>query len=229
MPPNDPVIAKKGSKSVYQIVSDNEKANLSVLFTANASGQLLPPMMLFDSKNIPNKNILNSIPKHWSIGNTDQGWMTAESFFGHVKNVLYKWLTDNNYEFPVLLYVDRHSPHLSLPLSQFCKEKQIELVALFAKATHILQPLDVALFHVLKTSYKNRLTKWSIENNIINVKKSMFAPVLQLTLNNADYSECIKNGFKTCCLFPFNCNAIDYNVLNKNTKKSKNSPSIEEP
>lgn len=72
------------------------------------------------------------------------GWMTARNFYEYVVNIFHPWLLKNKIVFPVVLYVNGHSSHTSLSLSQFCQKKQIELIALKANSTHILQQLDVA-------------------------------------------------------------------------------------
>lgn len=36
--------------------------------------------------------------------------------------------------------------HITLHLSNFCREKQIIIVALYPKTIHLLQPLDVSVF-----------------------------------------------------------------------------------
>ena len=150
VPKDNSVIKQKGAKSVYQIVESNEKACLTVLFVASAAGIMPPPMILFDLKTTPRKNVLQRIPTGWDIGNTERGWMTAESFYSYIANVFFKWLQDKNYEFPVVLYMDGHLSYLTLPLCKFFQEHEIELMALYPNATLIIQPLDVAIFHPLQ-------------------------------------------------------------------------------
>lgn len=201
-------------------MSSGDKTCLTVLFTANAAGYLLPPMVLFNVKTIPRKEVLEKMPKDWSVGNTESGWMVAEKFFKYIKNVFYNWLIENNYTFPVILYVDNHSSHLTLPLIQFCKEKQIEIIGLYPNSTHICQPLDVSLFRVLKDKYKVANEKYRADNKVINMKKFMFAEILKMALDSHDFSPCLINGFKACGLVPLNPDAVNYNVLNKNKKKN---------
>ncbi|XP_039303426.1 uncharacterized protein LOC120357328 [Solenopsis invicta] len=136
VPKDNKVITEKGVKAPYQIVSGNEKASLTILFTVAASGVMPPPMILFDLKTSPKKNVLDQIPRGWGVGNTERGWMTGESFYSYISNVFYKWLQENNYVFPIILYVDGHSSHMMLPLLKFCKEHLIELVVLYPNATH---------------------------------------------------------------------------------------------
>ena len=70
--------------------------------------------------------------------------MTAETFYEYITNIFYPWLVKNNISFPVVLYGDGHSSHVTIPLVKFCKSVQIELIALYPNATHIIQPLDVS-------------------------------------------------------------------------------------
>ncbi|TGZ48876.1 Uncharacterized protein DBV15_12526, partial [Temnothorax longispinosus] len=219
VPKDNKVITEKGVKAPYQIVSGNEKASLTILFTVAASGVMPPPMILFDLKTSPKKNVLDQIPRGWGVENTERGWMTGESFYSYISNVFYKWLQENNYVFPIILYVDGHSLHMTLPLLKFCKEHLIELVVLYPNATHIIQPLDVAVFHPLKDSYRKVLRQWRIDNNVVDVKKHMFAPVLKMALESYDLTDAVKNGFRACGLYPFNADAVNYNVLSKKSKK----------
>lgn len=50
-------------------------------------------------------------------------------------------------------------------MSKFCSDKEIILVALYPNSTHVLQPLDVAIFKPLKQS-------WSCKVNESRVKYS---------------------------------------------------------
>lgn len=94
---------------------------------------------------IPN-NICVAAPKSWSLGHSKNGWMTQESFFEYVTNTFYKWCIQMHIEFPIILFVDGHSSHLTLALSDFCVQNKIELIALYPNATHLLQPMDVSIF-----------------------------------------------------------------------------------
>lgn len=190
-PNNDEVIAKKGAGAVYKLVSGSEKANLTVLITAAASGVILPPMLLFDLKTTPRKEVLQKIPKDWAVGNTKKRWMVADSFYKYIVNVFYKWSVDNHYSFPVVLYADNHSSHMTMNLVKFCKEKQIEIIGLYPNATHLIQPLDVSLFHVLKEKYKEANDSYKIQYNIVDVKKHMFAEIFRIASDSHNYTKCM--------------------------------------
>lgn len=76
--------------------------------------------------------------------------MTADInfFFFH------PWLLKNKIEFRVILYVDSRLSYLTLPLVNFYCDIEIKLIALYPNSTDILQPLDVLVFHTVKTTWK---------------------------------------------------------------------------
>ena len=112
VPKDDSVITQKGAKSVYQIVGSNEKACLTVLFVANAAGIMPPPMILFNLKTTPRQNVLQSIPTGWGIGNTERGWMIAESFYSYTLDIPY----NEKLEHRKLLCIERERDPLHILL-----------------------------------------------------------------------------------------------------------------
>ena len=223
VPDSGKVIAPKGARTVYQVVGSSDKATVTILFTASASGVLAPPLILFECKTTPKRSTLQYIPKGWGVGSTENGWMTGESFFSFIKNIFYPWLVENDYQFPIILYVDNHSSHVNLQLLQFCKEKMIEIIALYPNSTHLIQPLDVAFFHPLKEVYKKAIVEYKLEKGIVDIKKAMVPVILKKALEKMNYAEGIKNGFRSSGLYPFNADAVDFNILKKKSKKKKDS------
>jgi hypothetical protein len=162
-PKENCVLAKKGEKTVYNCINNDEKECLTTLIMACTDGTLPPPMIVFDYKRIP-LNLVRTMPKEWEIGKSESGWMTGEVFFEYIANVFLPWLKQKNATFPVVLYVDGHYSHLTLSLSEHCRKNQIILIALFLNSTHLIQPLDVAVFRPLKHAWKKAVHNWRINN-----------------------------------------------------------------
>ena len=114
------------------------------------------------------------INKTWGVGYTKKGWMTEDSFSDYVQKVFYPYLVKKGVKV-VIFYLTNHASHINLPLLKFCKEKSIELVALFPNSPHIIQPLDVAFFHPLKDAYKKSIREYKVDNNTVNIKKKCFS------------------------------------------------------
>lgn len=214
------VVVGKGSKTVYKVVDADEKDSLTALFMYSADGEAAPPMALFPYKEKVPMNIVTKSPKDWAVGISDNGWMTIESFYEYITNVFYPWLVKRNIQFPVILYLDGHSSHLTVPLALFCIEKQIELCSLFPHSTHLMQPLDVAFFHPLKEIWIDIVPRWKIENDKTRLKREDFASVLKLAVDKfTGAKNAVKNGFKATGLYPVNPDAPDYSIFNKKKKK----------
>ena len=50
------------------------------LITGNAAGKLLPPMIMYSYQRLPS-TINDKVPRGWSVGRSDNGRMTGESFY----------------------------------------------------------------------------------------------------------------------------------------------------
>ena len=188
----------------------------------SASGHLPPPLILFDYKRVP-ATVVEALPKGWSYGSNDSGWMSNDTFFQYIKNIFYPSLIENNIQFPVIVYVDGHSSHLTLSLCEFCKEHNIIIIALFPNSTHFLQPCDISLFRPLKGEFQKEVHKWET-NNTEPFAKKYFGKVLKTATDNLDLKKIMENGFKKCGLFPFNVEAIDYaNVIKIRTDEENQS------
>ncbi|KAF5281918.1 hypothetical protein FQR65_LT14444 [Abscondita terminalis] len=200
---------RKGQKMVHSVTNSDEKENITTLVMGNAEGDLAPPMVVVNLKRVP-KSLADSMPQHWAIGRSDNGWMTGQTFFEYITNVFYPWLVEKSIPIPVILYLDGHASHLTLPSSEFCKDKGIEIVALYPNSTHFLQPMDVAVFHPLNVAWKKEVYKWRIENAGVCLKRDNFSLLLHKVLKNTLKPEMFKNGFRACGLVPLNPDALDY-------------------
>lgn len=224
-PKENKVLVHKGEKAVYNFINNDEKECLTTLIMCNAAGDLPPPMVVYTFKRLPQK-IVNSVPKKWGVGRTENGWMTGETFFEYITNIFYPWLIDNKIELPIILYVDGHSSHLTMALSQFCAESKIILVALFPNSTHILQPLDVAFFRPLKVQWKKKVHKWRMENCGRKLTREDFAKILEGAIQSLENREQILiNGFRTCGLYPFTPENINFYKIFKSSKPEVTFPS----
>lgn len=84
---------------------------------------MIPLLIMYWYKRVP-YNIFSEFPNPmcWHIGLSEKKWMTAESFYEYIINFVYPRLIKNNIEFPIILYVDGHSSHLTLPVVEFCRK-----------------------------------------------------------------------------------------------------------
>ena len=72
-----------------------------------------------------------------------------DCFFHWLANLFYPSVA-GKIEFPIIIFMDGHTSHVNLAVAEFCRDHQIILYRLPAHASHILQPLDYAVFGPVK-------------------------------------------------------------------------------
>ncbi|XP_063622933.1 uncharacterized protein LOC134795010 [Cydia splendana] len=151
-----------------------------------------------------NSEVVQNAPEGWGLGKTDKGWMTGEAFYEYIGNVFIPYLKEKEIALPVILFLDGHKSHLTMHLSTLCRENGIIVVALVPNTTHMMQPLDVAVFFPLKQKWRKLVKKWRIENDGKDITKFNLPTALHsLLVNNEAFANNVRAGFSTCGLYPF--------------------------
>lgn len=84
------------------------------------------------------------------------------------------------------------------------------MICLFPNTTHILQPLDVSVFAPLKAKWKSTVHQWRVDNDGKEICKQDVPTVFQTILNNSNFTNSIKSGFRVCGFFPWKADKVDY-------------------
>lgn len=172
---------------MYTKNNSDPKEVITTLIGGNAKGDLVPSLVLFPYQRLPT-HIVKKMPATWAFGRSPTGWMTSEAFYEYVTNCFYTWLLSKEVKLPIALFVDGHASHISYHLSEFCAQKGIVLIALLPNATHIHQPMDVSVFHSMKTHWTKAVQSWRLENEGCRLNRESFAPLLK----------------KVCCAYRLN-------------------------
>ena len=204
-PRTSKVLAPKGSKQVYHVGASG-KTQITVMAGFNAMGMYLPPLLVFPGKRLRNVN-QEDLPDA-NFKQTEKGWMTAELFYEFMVD-FHAYCVDEGIPFPVIMYIDGHSSHISLATSEFCSEKEIVLYCLPPNCTHVLQPCDFALFGPLKSFWKSAVKEWQLENLGRVVEKDTFPKVFRGAWEKVTTLEIAIRGFKGTGLFPLDVKAVD--------------------
>ncbi|XP_076666524.1 uncharacterized protein LOC143368051 [Andrena cerasifolii] len=148
--------------------------------------------------------------------------MTLELFYEYIANKFYPWVAACRIQLPVILFLDGHVSHMTQPLSAFCHDHHIILVALPPNTTHLMQPMDVTMFSPLKAHWRKEVNAYRIENHVLSVAKHDFAVLLANVFTKMDLKTILSNGFSACGLHPFVIDKLD---LSKVFIRSKNNDS----
>ena len=101
-----------------------------------------------------------------------------------------------------LLILDGHGSHLTPKFDQICEENNIIPVCMPPHSSHLLQPLDIGCFAVLKRSY-GQLVETKMRLGINHINKLDFLEAYPLARIEAFRPDTIKSSFTAAGLVPF--------------------------
>ena len=199
-----------------------------MLTCASAGGTFSKLYVIYPGKR-PKFNLTGVNPADFTLGSSVNGWMTADNFFELLANYFFLSIRDK-VSFPVVLFLDGHCSHVTIASAQFCHDNNIILFCLPPHASHILQPLDVAVFGPMKKMWNVSIEEFKKKYMGLSMSKAHFFPVFQNCWSNSTSAANVKAGFKKCGLVPFNADAVGYDRLivnaEVNTPQLKNSKPI---
>ncbi|XP_045203683.2 jerky protein homolog-like isoform X1 [Mercenaria mercenaria] len=117
------------------IAADHMTAHLCV----SVDGRFMPTMIIFKGS-LPHRNYKDGLPGSWLFSTSESGYMDSELFYQWFIRI---FLPNCGRARPVVLLMDNHDSHISLPLVEKAREEHVLLVGLPSHTTHYLQPLDV--------------------------------------------------------------------------------------
>ena len=136
---------------------------------------------------------------------------------GYMEKVIFQtWFIDHfikltNHLSIRILIIDGHGSHIFIEKIQAIDNNEI-LYCLPPHTTHILQPLDVAVYQPLKAHF-SKITDFIVivtlgQEKKVTINKTNFAVIFKEAVEAAINTKIIINGFRTTGIYPFNSNAI---------------------
>ncbi len=114
-------------------------------------------------------------PPNALYGIQEKGYIDSELFLKWLHHFI-KYAPE---ERPLILIMDQHETHVSKDVIMFCRENKVEILCLPAHTTHILQPLDIAVFNPLKTAFSIMASRMGLVRGDIVVGKKQFSAILK--------------------------------------------------
>ncbi|KAH7471320.1 hypothetical protein FOMA001_g13102 [Fusarium oxysporum f. sp. matthiolae] len=123
---------------------------ITAIAAINAEGQSIPPFIIGSGQyHLANWYRESNLPPDWVIATSQNGWTNNKLGLEWLKH--FDQSTTNRSTGPYrLLILDGHESHHSADFERYCEEKKIITLCMPAHASHLLQPLDVGCFAVLK-------------------------------------------------------------------------------
>ena len=151
------------------------KAMYSVMFCISATGNCLPPFVVYKGLHLYN-TWTSGGPPGCVYATTPIGWMQDNAFENWFKDFFIQSTQSN--QKPVLLIYDGHGSHLTYNTVMLAIENNIIIICLPPNWSHALQPLDVSVFKNLKEEWKKILKQWFRKSRLPIVDKAVFPGLL---------------------------------------------------
>jgi hypothetical protein len=127
---------------------------VTVVECVGSTGKVVSPLIIFKcGSNLSEWYTDSNLPPDWSITYLLNGWMSDELGLQWLEKIFEpntRPITAGTHR---LLILDGHSSHLTPAFDQACKRNNIIACCMPPHSSHLLQPLDVGVFSVLKRLY----------------------------------------------------------------------------
>jgi hypothetical protein len=172
----------------------------TVIQGINAAGWAIPPFIIFAGKHHLSAWYEEDIPRDWAIAVSDNGWTTNKLGVDWLKHFI-KHTEGKVVGARRLLILDGHESHHSLEFEELCKENNIYTLCMPPHSSHLLQPLDVGCFSLLKRAYSREIEDL-IRHYINYITKLEFLPAFKAAFKQSFTSINICSAFRGAGLVP---------------------------
>lgn len=187
------VMGRKGSKRVYQ-KAVRFPGHTTVVSCAAASGDVIPPLTIFEGT-CPDD--IQGVPSTWTFSSSKSGYINSEIFHLWFTEVFIKHCGQQR---PVLLILDNHTSHISPEVLDEAVKNKIEILCLPPHSTHILQPLDVGYFNLLKKAMAQSAVSLGY-GGMRTVPKAKFPPIVHHGMQKI-LKGSIQSAYRKCGIHP---------------------------
>jgi len=206
------VVCRCGLKRIERKIQHSKSA-ISIMYCGSAAGVFLPPMAVYKAQNCYT-GWTKGGPAGCLYEATKSGWFDSRCFQLWFSNIFLEHVKSQ--PGPKVIIGDNLASHFTLEVIQSAADNNIRFVCLLPNATHLLQPLDVAVFRPLKLEWRKILERWRKESRCKgSIPKNQF-PGLLLQLQNKLNPDNITAGFKASGIFPTDRYEVLKRIPNQN-------------
>lgn len=206
----DRIIVKRGERQANRVICGSGRDMFTVVACGNAAGQHLPLTVLFGAQHLY-LNWIEGASRSTHFLTTPTGWMTKDGFFSWFRDVFIPNVpaVDSRLGRHLILILDGHTSHFSIPLVELAKQHLIHIIRLPPHTSHLLQPLDVGVFAPMKSAWTEVLqehTHHAVGRG--NITKATFSSLLAKVEEKSLKPQHFVAGFESTGLFPVNPDRI---------------------
>ena len=133
---------------------------------------------------------------------SQNGWTSNDVCLTWLREIFIP-LTACDAGIPRLLLVDNHGSHITVDFMRICFENSIYLFYLIPHSSHVLQPLDLSCFSVVKSRYRRDVADLASLSDSAPIKKNHFLEIYDGARTEGLKRPIIRAGWKGSGISPW--------------------------
>ncbi|KAF1996932.1 CENP-B protein, partial [Amniculicola lignicola CBS 123094] len=203
---NTRVLSSSKKKKAYIQSLENRKW-VSIIECISTTRQKLHYIVIFKGKNLQTTWFPLSYIPSWLYTTSENGWTLNVIGTKWLQRIFIPKIAISGSQY-CLLILDGHSSHINIDFLWLCKQHHIKLLYLPVYLSHVLQPLDLAPFSVIKSSYQRQIQELASLDNAAPIKKERFI-ACYYQAREEGFTECIiQAGWQAAGICPFNISQV---------------------
>lgn len=199
---NTRVLASSSKKKAY-IKSPEDREWVSIVEVVSATGAKLQCLVIFKGKHLQSTWFPAQGAPNWLYTTSENGWTSNQIGYEWLQRIFIPNTTPRQGTWRLLI-LDGHGSHIPIDFMWTCRENNIWLLYLPPHASHVLQPLDLAPFSVVKTKYRSEIRAISALGDAAPIKKERFVVSYNKAREEGLTEQVIRAGWRASGLCPYN-------------------------
>lgn len=196
------VVTSSEGRGKAKKIQPGNREWVTVIQAIQSGGEVIPPYVVVAGKmHLESWYRDSPFPPDWTIDLSETGWTNNRIGFDWIQH-FDKHSRSRTTGAKRLLVLDGHESHHSAKFEDYCKENNIITLCMPAHSSHLLQPLDVGCFSVLKRLYGKEIEKL-MRNHIHHITKPDFFSAFHTSFMATFHPENVRGGFRGAGLVPF--------------------------
>jgi hypothetical protein len=202
IPGGEEVIVPRTVTELYTASPEN-RTSITIIEAVSACGKVTPPVLI-----IPAKTHMDSWYNEGLYGTelillSESGYTNDQLALKWLQHFILHTESSKNSK-PKVLLMDSHTSHRTPEFTILASDNNIHLYAFPSHLTHILQPLDVGIFHPYK-HYHKEAVHTAIQNLDLEYNLSSFMRDLPKIRQDTFKEQTIIHAFAKAGVWPVDC------------------------
>ena len=199
---NSQVLASSSKKKAY-IKSPEDREWVSIIEVISATGVKLQCLVIFKGKHLQSTWFPAQGTPDWLYTTSENGWTSNYIGYQWLQRIFLPATTPRQGQWRLLI-LDGHGSHIPIEFMWSCRQNKVWLLYLPPHASHILQPLDLAPFSVVKSKYRDEIRALSALDDAAPIKKERFVTSYNKAREEGLSERVIRAGWRAAGLCPYN-------------------------